>query len=207
MDKRTQISGVEHNVLLALMQKSIAQGQTFYLTVRSDSMAPLLRRGDQIAVEATTPDQLRAGDIVVVNEGLDFLTHRYWGQSEGKKRLVTRGDRSLVFDPPCEPQQLLGRVTARRRQQHTFALRRGTGGWLVAHLGQLALLEQRIFAGYTEAPGAGTPTAPGKTISQKRRHLLGWLLRRALRMWGTAVTFLCTLIARVTRQERNEYAG
>lgn len=207
VDKRTQMTGVELDLLLPLLQKSMAQGQTFYLTVRSNSMAPLLRTGDQIAVEATTVHELRAGDIVVVNEGLDLLTHRYWGKSEKEKRLITRGDRSLVFDPLWEPERLIGRVTARRRRQQSFVLRHGVGGWLVAHLGRLALLEQRLFASCTEVVVADTLALPDKNVNQKWQHLPGWLLRRALRIWGIAITFLCSLVARANQPQQSANAG
>lgn len=182
------MAGVEHSLLISLLESSIARGQTFYLTVSSDSMTPLLQSGDEIAVVAHLPGGLRRGDIVVVDEETGLLTHRYWGK-DGKGKVVTRGDRSLVFDPPWEPERLVGRVKARRRRGRTLSLERGWGAWLAAHLGRVAALEQRLFAGYapTPLPAAPAPTRLGKRLRQNGRYLPGRLLRRALHTWRTAI--------------------
>ena len=182
------MAGIEHSVLIALLQSSLARGQTCYLTVSSDSMAPLLQAGDEVAVVARPPGRLRRGDIVVVDEESGLLTHRYWGK-DGKGKLVTRGDRSLVFDPAWEPERLLGRVNARRRRGRTLSLERGTGAWLAAHLGRVAALEQRLFAGYAPPPlpAAPAPTRLGKRLRQNGRYLPGRMLRRALHTWRAAI--------------------
>ena len=198
------MAGVEHPLLASLLQRSVARGQLFYMTVSSDSMAPLLEPGDEVAVAAVKAEELRPGDIVVLNEGPGFLTHRYWGTR--KQKLITRGDRTLQFDPLWEPERLLGRIQARRRQGRTLSLQQGPGAWLVAHLARVAALEQRLCAGYAAnpLPSAAGPTRLGRKMRENPRYPPGWLLRRALQWWRSAATFLVSLVSPSRRRERQE---
>jgi signal peptidase len=197
------MASIEHTLLISLLQKSLAAGERFYLTVRSNSMAPLLRQGDQIAVEAALAHHLEPGDIIVIDEGTDLLTHRYWGRSETEK-LVTRGDRLLQFDPLWEQRQLIGRVTARRRGQRTFSLQAGSGGWLAGHLWRVALLEEQMVAGFPEVPLAsgGRSAFAGQRLENRQREPLRRLLRLALRAWAEGMAAVCTLVMLTRGQER-----
>jgi hypothetical protein len=170
-------------------------------------MAPLLEAGDEVAVEAIKPIQLQVGDIVVMDEDPGFLTHRYWG-TDGLK-LVTRGDRTLTFDPLWEPDRLLGRISARRRDGATLSLERGPGAWLANHLGQVAALELRACGGYAAKPlsAPASPTHPGKKMAQNGRNLPGRLLRRGFRAWCTAIAFLLAPLGTVARSKEANNAG
>src|SRR5690606_29804239 len=108
------------------LRASLGQGRMPFLEITSDSMTPLLRRGDQVGLAATAPEQLQRGDIVTFLENEHLTTHRYWGQMAG--RLLSRADRSGAFDRPWLPQALVGRVVVRRRA--------GAGLWLDAGAGR-----------------------------------------------------------------------
>lgn len=136
-------------MLVTLLQQSLAQGQQPSLVVTSNSMAPLLRRGDHIRLEAVTPPLLRPGDIVVIGGGDHLLTHRYWGRlvADDQLWLISRGDRPLAFDEPWPAGRLIGRVVTRRRGRRELCLAAGRGRWLNRQLTWLAAAELRILTG------------------------------------------------------------
>ncbi len=106
--------GVPHATLVALIRQAAQAADTRpWLRVTSGSMSPLLRVGDEVAVAAVAPERLQVGDVLVLDEGHGFLTHRL-RQIRGEL-LYTRGDRSLVYDAPFGLEQVVGRVTAVRR--------------------------------------------------------------------------------------------
>lgn len=92
-----------------LVRDQLEAGQKARLTITSNSMAPMLRCGDEIDVIAANPNTLAAGDIVTLETESGFLTHRLL--ENGENRLITFGDRNRAFDPPVRFDQLLGIVT------------------------------------------------------------------------------------------------
>jgi signal peptidase I len=94
------------------------------LRVSSSSMAPVLRAGDEITVEAVSPRRLGAGDIVVFRSEINGLVvHRLvWRDKPlGRpSRLYTKGDALDRFDLPVTPEQVLGRVVSVLRGGHRF---------------------------------------------------------------------------------------
>lgn len=117
------------------LRVSLGQGRMPFLEITSDSMTPLLRRGDQVGLAPVRPELLQRGDIVTFVENEHLTTHRYWGQMAG--RLLSRADRSGAFDRPWQPQALVGRVVVRRRT--------GAGLWLDTGRGQQ--LNRLLFQG------------------------------------------------------------
>src|SRR5258708_21738050 len=83
-----------------------------WLRHRGSSMAPALRHGDRLLVEAVRADGLRPGDIAVVLRAGRLVAHRCIGRSDG--RVVTRGDACAVADFPITPDLVFGRVLRRR---------------------------------------------------------------------------------------------
>ena len=93
-----------------LVRDQLEAGKKTRLTITSNSMAPMLCCGDEIDVIAADPAALVAGDIVTLETGDGFLTHRLLECDQN--RLITFGDRNRVFDPPFQFDRLLGIVTA-----------------------------------------------------------------------------------------------
>lgn len=147
--------------LADLLRQSLAQGQHPLLTITSNSMLPLLRRGDQVRLEAVTLAQLQPGDIITTVQPTYLLTHRFWGGNTdtGSLRLYTRGDRSWQFDPPADSANLLGRVQGRCRGVRCLSLQTGRGQQLNRQLTRLAAWEWRWL---THAP-AKTILPQGET--------------------------------------------
>lgn len=179
---------VEAHIIADLLRESLARGQHPTLTIRSNSMRPLLQAGDQVWLETAVPIQLQSGELITLWDGRDLLTHRYWATVSrgGEQHLVTRGDRPLTLDPLQPVSHLIGRVMARRRGAHRLTLKSGAGYKLNQRLTQLVqwewrhLLGQNTVAALGYAPGwlPNGRSAERKTQSWKRWVLFGgaWAL-------------------------------
>ncbi len=168
-----------------LLRYSLQQGQQPFVTITSDSMAPLLRCGDQVQVEAVTWQALQPGDVVLVQAAVDLLTHRYWGSvpQEQTVWLLLRGDRPLDFDALLPASDLIGRVKCRRRQHRLLDLQQGAGRWLNRHLAHLSRWEIRLFGAATTTPAAHLLLSPG-TARLRRHRWVTQAIRRAVYAWA-----------------------
>lgn len=179
-----------------MLRYSLQQGQRPFIAITSDSMAPLLRRGDQVQIEAAAWQTLQAGDLVLVQAPVDLLTHRYWGSVPQAYTdcLLLRGDRPLEFDGLLPASSLIGRVICRRRQQRVLDLQRGAGGWLNRHLARLSRAEIRLFGAANALPAAERaylPLSPFPGAAWLRRR--PWAMRairRALYAWASLLARL-----------------
>jgi len=100
-------------VALDMLREVLAQGQSLRFRVISGSMAPLIAVGDIVEVQKAT--HTHPGDVVVLDGGTYFLTHRLLTTrlgADGEHEFITRGDAMLTTDLPWRPEQLLGRVVA-----------------------------------------------------------------------------------------------
>lgn len=183
------MSNLQHGVVVGLLKEGMARGTIPFLTVTSNSMSPLLRKGDEVGLRSVVTSELRVGDVLVLQERDGFMTHRYWGtiQEKGQTKLLTRGDRVLQFDRPWAAQQLVGRVVVRRRGHERLWLDRGRGRRLNSWLTRLARWENRLFSGaHSAAPGTQIAGAQeGTTIAdnapvRRRRYYPSLLIRRTL---------------------------
>ena len=66
------------------------------LTVTSDSMRPLLRVGDGVVVQPIDPSALQPGDVIVVQRGGEWITHRLVAVDE--RGWHTHGDNTCYGD-------------------------------------------------------------------------------------------------------------
>lgn len=97
-----------------LLRQALLTGQPVPVQVVSGSMAPFLRPGDTVWVVAARLNELRPGEVVVVEERPgQLLTHRLV-QIEADY-FLTRGDRFVVFDAPWPHSALVGRVVGQNR--------------------------------------------------------------------------------------------
>jgi signal peptidase I len=174
------MSAIEPIVLAALVRESLQKGQPTRLTVSSNSMAPLLRPGDEIVLEPVTGADLVVGDILTLASAQGLLTHRYWATQNDSTglHLLTRGDRPLVFDPPWPQEAVVGRMVARVRGGRELALTTSRGRRLNRHLVWLAKMEYRLWG------------SRGDRAVQIRPSLVVRLLRRGVYSWATLVVGL-----------------
>ncbi|MCP4426219.1 MAG: hypothetical protein GY803_17145 [Chloroflexi bacterium] len=127
------------SLIVDMLRQSLEQDEMPFLTISSGSMAPLLKTGDQVGLEAAEAARLKPGDIVTLATERDLLTHRFWGWEDG--RLRTRGDRPILFDPLWPPDCLLGKVVMRKRNGRSLSLTSGWGKRLNRHLARLIIAE------------------------------------------------------------------
>jgi ribosomal protein S18 acetylase RimI-like enzyme len=94
----------------------LLRGQTFRFRVAGWSMYPALGKGDQLTVEAASPEQLQVGDLLLFHDHGRLVCHRLVAmQKTGTEpRLITKGDAATGCDAPLQPEQVLGRVVGVR---------------------------------------------------------------------------------------------
>lgn len=125
------------------LRASMRQGRMPFLEVSSNSMAPLIYKGDRIGLAPITPHHLRRGDIVTFAENSHFTTHRFW--SYDGEFLHSRGDRSPAFDRPWPPSALVGRVVVCERAGNPLWLDCGAGRSLNQLLCTFSRWETRLL--------------------------------------------------------------
>lgn len=86
----------------------LREGRTVELPLGGASMRPLFAPGDALRVAPARPDELRPGDVVLVDVGGRLLCHRLLYATPTS--LVLRGDDAPAADPPVPHAALVGRV-------------------------------------------------------------------------------------------------
>jgi hypothetical protein len=173
--------------LVKLLHESLRAGQQPVMHVVSDSMAPLLRKGDRVRVQGTTPETIEAGDIVVFETGDELVIHRFlgWSEVKGERVAVTRGDRLMVLDALSPATAILGSVAARYRDGRRLTLQKGPGRLLNRVLAGLSRFECRLYV-LPAPPGCTPPSQELRWLLLRGREesLVMRALRRTIR-WTT----------------------
>ncbi len=86
----------------------LREGRTVELPATGWSMRPLIAPGGVVRVAPASIDDVRPGDIVVVDLGGELVCHRLRYVACG--RVVTRGDNTLDDDPAVPTDAVIGRV-------------------------------------------------------------------------------------------------
>ncbi len=129
-----------------LIRQGLAQGMLPYATVSSNSMSPLLLRGDEVQIAPVNVAKLKPGNVILLARPDGLLAHRYWQtrhQPEGVF-LISRGDRLPKFDPLTSEDCLVGLIIARRRDSRQLSLTNGPGSWLNRRLAALSRWDARL---------------------------------------------------------------
>jgi hypothetical protein len=85
--------------------------------IRGRSMGSTLPPGSRIRIRCGTAATYPEGTVIAFVGGTGLVGHRVVGhgrQRAGGALLLTRGDGTLVCDPPIEPGRILGEVIERR---------------------------------------------------------------------------------------------
>ncbi len=153
----------------ALIDASLQSGQAIRFTITTPSKLPTLMPGDQVIVRGIRPEELRRGDIVLVQSGESRMAHRLigWCSVDGAKCLVTKGDNSWVADQACSPAYLCGIIIMVQRGERRVNLRsgwaRGVNRWLallsrgegIVHHPQPGLFRRIVLKGLRVSLRAG----------------------------------------------------
>lgn len=161
-----------------------------WIPARGTSMAPTLRPGDRILVEALGGRGVECGDIVALNRDGRLLVHRViaaprarGGQEATEITLSTRGDNEAQVDRHADLADVLGVITARERLGRIESLE-GRRGWARSRSGllrgrlraRLRELVRRRGGKRSRVSGVGGPGAP--------RDAATWALGREIRLDG-----------------------
>ncbi|MBE2221616.1 MAG: hypothetical protein IAF02_08760 [Anaerolineae bacterium] len=188
---------IDPSTIGEMLRESLAKGHNPRLTVTSNSMAPLFWANDQVILTAVQPEQLNPGDIITIinlDTGVpSLLTHRIWARQENG--FITRGDHALVFDAPCPPEAILGRVIGRSHKGNLLVFQDGLGQWLDQHVAALARREQRWLTGSQEAPKGDEPVITHTKRSGTR------FVHRLFFGWAICITFIVNLATRIKSGE------
>lgn len=94
---------------------------TVNLKVTGQSMLPAIWPGDLLTIGRHSPQSLRPGQIVLFQRGEKLTVHRIVCLSG--EQIVTRGDSVPSPDSPIPPSEVIGLVTAIRRNGRPVSLR------------------------------------------------------------------------------------
>jgi signal peptidase I len=167
--------------MVTILRKSLEDGREPHLTITSNSMAPLLRTGDQIILAKASLTDLYPGEIITIEKDTHLLTHRYWGCHHSK--IISRGDRPLRYDPPSAKNSILGRVIIRKRNDKYLYFTTGLGFWLNKHLTWLAHLENLLYI--------------QSAIETSECNNVNWApyIHKLLYLWGSVLAHAVEIIA------------
>lgn len=191
-----------------LLEESIRQNLIASITVSGGSMAPLLQDGDLIGVVAADTKELQSGQIITFRNPSDrqqLLTHRFI--AHGETFLLARGDRTLLFDPPLEAADVLGRVVWRRRGGRDLDLARGAGAWTSRRLAAVAERQRRWISGVPLAsrpPRAPWVVETNQRAASKRQRLSTRAINGAARLWSQILEGITTRLSSLPSGEKGK---
>lgn len=205
-----RMASINSTVLADMLRESMQNGQTPNLTLTSNSMSPLLKSGDMVAIQPVTNSNLQPGTILTFIDDRDttqLLTHRYWGtgHSDVGEQIITRGDRPLLFDPAITPEKIVGMVNLRQRNGRILNLHTGRGQWLNWQLARSAALELKWLTGIDSLH---SPNLLLETAVSNQRALLQQqkisvkIIRRGINLINKILTTSIGLIAAEVAQNR-----
>ena len=111
-----------------LNEASLNKQDLLRLKITSRSMDPILRIGDHVLVQSTSPSLIRCGDLIVTRREDGYLTHRLLTVDE--QGWYTKGDRNLLADAPIDASEIVGLVIAIERQGKLHYLRVRPQCWI-----------------------------------------------------------------------------
>ena len=96
----------------SILRDELARGNPITVSVGTSSMSPSIHSGDSVLVAPATPDNLRGGDLVLIDSGEAFVVHRLLAMKRGNGTglALTRGDGVRRFDRPVPVDRIVGRV-------------------------------------------------------------------------------------------------
>ena len=96
---------------LTLVRK-LPDGAIFKGKALSDSMVPLIRKGDVLEIKKDPFHLLKAGDVIAFcqDNGEKFYVHRVIKTDLENKRLKTKGDNLERVDEPVDIKQYVGKA-------------------------------------------------------------------------------------------------
>jgi hypothetical protein len=157
---------------------SVAAGGVLRLTVTSDSMRPLLRVGDVVVVQPIEPRAVRPGDVLVVQRGAAWITHRLVAIDE--QSWYTHGDNTRYVDEAVSAAEMVGRVSAIERGDRTIDLQQPHWRAIDRRINRVQRWQLRMFAALRQRAGTRSnriTRALAALLNGPFQLAVRWLLR------------------------------
>jgi hypothetical protein len=120
-------------------------------------MRPLLRTGDVVVVQPLDPRTAQPGQILVVQRGGEWITHRLVGvDSHGWH---THGDNTSYTDEAASADQIVGRVCAIERGDQTIDLQQPHWQAIDRRVNRVQRLQLRVVAAARTVGGSQSGSA------------------------------------------------
>ncbi len=103
-----------------ILIKLLRSGKTIDVTANGLSMFPFLLPADIIRVKPISLHSLKRGQIIVYELNHKIISHRYIKTIN--RQIICKGDGLIHYDSPVLPENLLGIVIARTRNNKTKSL-------------------------------------------------------------------------------------
>ncbi len=148
------------------------------LKVITASMWPLLRAGDEVMVQPIDPRALRPGEVLVVQRGGEWITHRLVTVDE--RGWHTHGDNTRYRDEPVSAAEIVGRVIAIERGTQTIDLQQPRWRAIGRRINRVQCAQLRVLAAGRRLGGTRS-----SGIWRGLAALINWPFQLALRlmMW------------------------
>ena len=144
------------------------------LRVTSDSMRPLLRTGDEVIVQQVDPHTLQPGDVLVVQRGDEWITHRLVAIDE--RGWHTHGDNTRYADEPASAAEIVGRAIAIERGTQTIDLQRPHWRTIDRRINRVQRFQLRVLAMGRRLAGTRSGSVPRSLAT-----LINWPFQLAVR--------------------------
>ena len=133
-----------HDLIKDLIDFELSIGDQIQFKVVSNSMAPIIEIGNSVLVNVSEFETIQRGDIIVIKREDDFLTHRAI-RSNGDG-WITKGDNSVLFDPPTKAELIIGSITAIQKGSQPIKLQTSRWARINRLLAKFSELEAKAFA-------------------------------------------------------------
>lgn len=110
----------------------LANDRAVRFRVIGGSMEPTIKTGESVLARRATPNDVRFGDLVVIDIGHGFVTHRFfgWSVNDNGEFFRHKGDRGFKFEQAGSG-QLVAKVTHISRTKGHLAL--DSAFWKIAN--------------------------------------------------------------------------
>jgi signal peptidase I len=133
----------QHQTIANLVKSDLQPGKKITFLVTSNSMKPLIEGGDSVIVQVIQCDEVKPGDVIVIQRSDEFMTHRAIKLHENG--WITKGDSNLTIDPVVPFHDIIGQVKVVRKNRNHIDLDDRKWRILQPILAQFGWMEYRAF--------------------------------------------------------------
>lgn len=144
---KIKVQNLKEKKVAEAIREIILKGKELKMTVKTDSMLPLLNPGDKILLRKCRDDNLLCGDVIVYMIDYVSYVHRFIFKKKRDDRffLITKPDKAFFFNTPIPLNQLIGRIIAVEKKRFNINLESAFWKAINRFLGLFSFLEGIVF--------------------------------------------------------------